>query len=87
MNREDIYYIVTIKEEYQEKLKFTTIKKSFCGKLVQTGSTMLFELNGIGAYVLIPFKWIESMAPSKVLWELKQKNFEKKYYCKWELEE
>jgi len=87
MDREDIYYIVTIKEEYQEKLKLTTVKKSFCGKLVQTGSTMLFELNGCKAYIIIPFKWIESMAPSKVLWELKQKDFERKYYCKWKLEE
>lgn len=34
---------------------------------------MVFKLNGSGALVIIPFDWIEYMAPSKVYWERERK--------------
>ena len=70
----DIYYLVTIKTEYQDKLFYTTISKGFCGKILQHASTMIFELNSpTKAQVIIPFSWIESMAPSKAHWEKRGK--------------
>lgn len=67
---EDIYYIVNIKEKYRYELRFTTINKEFCGKIVnQTSGNIYFELNGSGGLVIIPHEWINWLAPSKVLWE------------------
>lgn len=70
MNKEDIYYIVKIKEEYLPNLKLTTISSGyFCGKIFMTGSNYVFKLNGSGAIVEIPRYYIEFIAPSKVLWK------------------
>ena len=69
----DIYYIVTLKPKYQN-IKHTTINKSFCGKLInQNDENFYFELNGSKGLVIIPHLWIESMAPSAVLWDIEQK--------------
>lgn len=69
----DIYYIVTLKPRYQN-IPHTTINKSFCGKLInQNDGNFYFELNGSKGFVIIPHLWIESMAPSKVLWDIEQK--------------
>lgn len=66
----EIYYIVTIKSEYIHEFVLTTIHRRFCGKIVyQTCSNFYFELNGSGALVIIPHEWIETMAPSKELWD------------------
>lgn len=67
--KEDIYYIVKIKENAQDGLFYqTTVNKMFCGILVnQLGGNFYFELNGSKALVIIPHSWIEWMAPSKEL--------------------
>ena len=65
----EIYYIVTIKQEYMHEFILTTIHRRFCGKIVnQAYSNLYFELSGSGALVIIPHTWIETMAPSKELW-------------------
>ena len=70
MNKENIYYIVKIKDEYLPNLELTTISSGyFCGKLHMTGSNYVFKLNGSGAIVEIPRYYIEFVAPSKVLWK------------------
>lgn len=66
----EIYYIVTIKQEYIHEFVLTTIHRRFCGKIVnQACANLYFELNGSGALVIIPHTWIETMAPSKELWD------------------
>lgn len=72
--RNDIYYIVNLdldrNEEIYPSIKDTTIRKSFCGKIVnESHGKLFFELNGSGALVIIPYSWIKFMAPSKVLWD------------------
>ena len=67
--KKDIYYIVYIKDEYKDKLELTTINKRFCGKFNHEAQGVVwFELNGSGALIAIPDKWIEIVAPSKELW-------------------
>lgn len=64
----DIYYIVCLKDEYVGELKLTTIRKRFCGKFIhQSHGNLYFELNGSSALVVVPEKWIEYVAPSKVM--------------------
>ena len=73
----DIFYIVEMKEEFfwDGGLALTTIKKRFCGRLVnQTGVNFYFELNGSEALVIVPHEGIEWMAPSKALWDTKKIN-------------
>ena len=66
----DIYYIVSIKDVYKDRLKLTTISKEFCGKFNhQAHGISWFELNGSGAFVAVPDEWIEYVAPSKILWD------------------
>lgn len=65
-----IKYIVRLKSD--KKLEYTTINRDFCGELITDGPQMVFKLNGSGALVIIPFDWIEYMAPSKVHWELER---------------
>ena len=68
MNK-DIYYIVSIKDAFRQKLTHTTIDKEFCGKFNHEAyGVVWFELNGSGAYVVIPEHWIEWIAPSEKLW-------------------
>ena len=71
----DIYYIVKVRENIPDALFYkTTVFHKFCGKLVnQTGSNFYFELNGSNALVIIPHSWVEWMAPSTILWFLKEK--------------
>jgi hypothetical protein len=68
-NKEDIYYIVKIKENRVDGLFYqTTVNKMFCGVLVNhADGNFYFELNGSKALVIIPHSWIEWMAPSKEL--------------------
>ena len=67
--RNDIYYIVSIKDEYKDRLKLTTITKEFCGKFNhQAYGVSWFELNGSGGWVAVPDEWIEYVAPYKILW-------------------
>ena len=69
-SNDNIYYIVSVKDEYKGELKSTTINKEFCGKFNhQAHGVTWFELNGSGAFVAIPDKWIEYVAPSKILWD------------------
>ena len=72
---EDIVYIVRIKPEFQINFKDTTINHKFAGKiLAQIRDAYVFELNGNSkAIVIIPFDWIECMAPSKAHFELMQR--------------
>lgn len=71
----NIYYIVTIKEEYQRYLSNTTCDKIFCGKIVnQANNSIYFELNGSKAIVIIPHEWIKTMAPSLKLWKPSYEN-------------
>ena len=74
-NNTDVVYIVRVKPEFQINFKDTTINHKFVGKiLAQIRDAYVFELNGIyGATVIIPFDWIECMAPSKRHFELMQK--------------
>ena len=66
----EIYYIVSIKDRYIYELHLTTITKEFCGRIEnQTSTSIHFRLNGSNALVIIPYSWIEWMAPSKELWE------------------
>ena len=66
----DVYYIVTLNGWGQDKLRGTTVAYQFCAKVIQHSPKMIFELNSpTKALVIIPFNWIESMAPSKVHWE------------------
>jgi hypothetical protein len=70
----DVYYIVTLNEQGQDKLRGTTVAYRFCAKAIQHSPKMIFELNSpTKALVIIPFGWIESMAPSKVHWEERKK--------------
>lgn len=65
----DIYYIISLKDKYKNRLNLTTINKEFCGKFNhQAYGIIWFELNGSGAWVAIPDEWIEWIAPSKALW-------------------
>lgn len=65
----DIYYIVSLKDEYRDKLNLTTIKKEFCAKFNHEAyGVVWFELNGSNALIVIPDQWIEWIAPSKALW-------------------
>lgn len=69
LKMENIYYIVRIKDEFRGNLSITTINKEFCGRFFrQAYGNLYFELNGSGALVIVPEKWIESCAPSKMLW-------------------
>ena len=74
-NNTDIVYIVRVKPKFQINFKDTTINHKFAGRiLAQIRDAYVFELNGIyGATVIIPFDWIECMAPSKRHFELMQK--------------
>lgn len=67
---ENILYIVKIKERYLEKLSKTTLKNGrFAGILLKSGENMAFELNGSSkAIIIIPYNWIEYMAPSLLNW-------------------
>lgn len=78
-SKEDIYYIVKIKEDVVDSSFYhTTIRHKFCGRLVnQNYGNFYFELNGADALVIIPHSWIEWMAPSKVHWDLMKKRDEK----------
>lgn len=67
----EVYYIVTIKQEYMHEFSLTTIHRKFCGKLEYINSNFYFRLNGSNALVIIPHTWIETMAPSKELWDKK----------------
>lgn len=68
---EFVPYIVTIKDQYLDKLVSTTIRKTFCGYLVNdAGDNFYFELNGNRMMVIIKHNWIEFMAPSKVHFEM-----------------
>lgn len=68
--KNDVYYIVSLKDEYRNKLNLTTINKGFCAKFNHEAYGIVwFELNGSGAWVAIPDRWIEWIAPSKVLWD------------------
>lgn len=67
--KNDIYYIVSLKDGYRNKLNLTTVGKEFCAKFNhQAYGIVWFELNGSGAWVAVPDQWIEWIAPSKVLW-------------------
>ena len=67
----NIYYIVTVKDEFKDKLSLTTIKKMFCGKFIrQSYGNLYFRLNGSGALVIVPEEWIELCAPAKILWRV-----------------
>lgn len=70
---EDIIYIVRVKPEFQINFKDTTISHKFAGKiLAQIRDAYVFELNGAyGELVIIPFNWIECMAPSRMSWDMK----------------
>lgn len=68
---EKFYYIVRLKDEFKSNLSLTTINKDFCGRFIhQSYGNLYFELNGSGALVIIPEKWIESCAPHKALWDI-----------------
>lgn len=68
----EIYYIVSIKDRYIYELHLTTITKKFCGRIEnETSTNIYFRLNGSDALVIIPHSWIEWMAPSKELWQVK----------------
>jgi hypothetical protein len=76
--KEDIYYIVTLKDSIIDSGFYkTTACHRFCGRLVnQNYGNFYFELNGSDALVIIPHSWIEWMAPSKVHWDLMRKKDE-----------
>ena len=67
----NIPYIVSIKEAELLKYKNTTIQNGrFCGFLVHNaGGKLYFELNGNKMLVVIPFKDIDIVAPSKIHYE------------------
>ena len=69
----DVYYIVKVKDVTDDMFYKTTISNKFCGKLVnQNDGKFYFELNGSNALVIIPHSWIEWMAPSKKIWDLRR---------------
>jgi hypothetical protein len=71
MDNKNIQYIVKIQDKYAFELHLTTIRTTFCGKLVNNSfNHFFFELNGSNALVVVPISWIEYMAPSKRHWEL-----------------
>lgn len=73
---EDIMYIITLKPNCIDYMKLTTISRTFCAKMIKSEyNNIYFELNGSKAIIIIPEAWIESMAPSKKYWELKQKKY------------
>lgn len=74
-NNTNVVYIVRVKPEFQINFKDTTINHKFAGKiLAQIRDAYVFELNSLTkAMVIIPFDWIECMAPSKIHWEARSK--------------
>ena len=74
-NNTDIVYIVRVKPEFQINFKDTTVNHKFAGKiLAQIRDAYVFGLNSsTKAIVIMPFDWIECMAPSKVYFELMQR--------------
>lgn len=66
---EQIPYIVRLKENFI--MPNTTIRRTFCGFLVNNANgNFFFELNGSKMLVIIPYKEIEWMAPSKAHFEI-----------------
>ena len=66
---EYIPYIVKLKDNYS--LEGTTIRKGFCGFLVNNSDgNFYFELNGSRMLVIVPYSKIEFMAPSKKHFDL-----------------
>lgn len=65
-------YIIKLKENYF--LEKTVIRKEFCGFLINNcNGNFYFELNGSKMLVIIPHSEIESMAPSKIHFDLFKK--------------
>lgn len=64
---EKVPYLVRLKEnKLPDNLK-TTIKRDFCGFLVNNANgNFYFELNGCRMLVIIPYSWVEFMAPAKI---------------------
>ena len=70
----DIVYIFTIKPECEDLFDKTTCKHSFAG-VIETDLRHGFvvKLCGVSnAYVIVPKNAIQSMAPSKVYWDMHQ---------------
>ena len=66
---ENIPYIVQLKEGFI--MPNTTITNKFCGFIVNNANgKFFFELNGSRMLVIVPYKEIEWMAPSKVHYEM-----------------
>ncbi len=70
----DIVYIFTIKPECEDLFDKTTCKHSFAGMIKSDSKDQLtVKLCGVNnAYVIIPKSAIQSMAPSKVYWDMRQ---------------
>ena len=70
----DIVYIFTIKPECEDLFDKTTCKHSFAG-MIETDlkGQLVVKLCGVNdAYVIIPKSAIQSMAPSKAYWDMRQ---------------
>lgn len=71
MNKENIYYLVVLKDDICNKeplFEKTTIKTKLCGKILFIKNERIgFELNGSKGTVIIPIDWIKWMAPSAIL--------------------
>lgn len=88
-NNTDVVYIVRVKPEFQINFKDTTINHKFAGKiLAQIRDAYVFELNSpTKAMVIIPFDWIECMAPSKIHFGLMQRKDLPQFEFSWGIEE
>ena len=68
----NIYYIVTIKDEYVNYFDDTIITNKFCGRLFLTTEDKaffkLYNKRDIQAEIIIPIDWILCMAPSCEHW-------------------
>lgn len=65
---DNIYYIVHLKDGF--KMPLTTIKREFCAKiLLARADSIIFELNGSKANIIIPLNAIYWMAPANILWK------------------
>lgn len=67
----NIPYIVVIKDKYINEINNTTLENGkFCGYVENFyNGSFFFTLNGIEMTVIIPWNWIEFMAPSKVYFD------------------
>ena len=74
----DVVYIVKIKDGVADPMfSKTTTRPYLCGTILHQGDGQFwFEINGSKALAIIPYCYVEWMAPSRIHWQLKMNKSE-----------